>query len=361
VGAPAAGPLVPRGGRTLTDGQVSDPRLLDAFWLSSSMIGESLMFVDPGDGVATAALLFRGAERLELISATGETTFEAGRDYTVDAAAGIISRTRESRIPFATLAELYPTGDPFVLITDGDEFHRRQVAASYRHGTDGWSGRVPVLAAPALSRTMRRLRASQPLTIGVAGDSISEGYNASGFTGAPPYQPPYPNLVAEGLERASGSRVILHNFATAGWTSDDGAADVERLAAVRPDLALIAFGMNDAGYADAPAFAANILSIMNGIRASSPDVQFVLVSPMLPNPRWTYPAPERFPAYRDALAGLCGDGVALADVTSLWSDLLARKSVHDLTGNGINHPNDFGHRIYAQVILALLGYQAVGL
>ncbi|MBX7074950.1 MAG: hypothetical protein K1X71_17550 [Pirellulales bacterium] len=26
----------------------------------------------------------------------------------------------------------------------------------------------------------------------------------------------------------------------------------------------------------------------------------------------------------------------------------------DLTGNGLNHPNDFGHRLYAQTILALL-------
>ena len=26
----------------------------------------------------------------------------------------------------------------------------------------------------------------------------------------------------------------------------------------------------------------------------------------------------------------------------------------DLTGNGVNHPSDFGHRLYAQVILALL-------
>jgi len=31
--------------------------------------------------------------------------------------------------------------------------------------------------------------------------------------------------------------------------------------------------------------------------------------------------------------------------------LLERKSVYDLTGNGINHPNDFGHRVYAQTIL----------
>jgi hypothetical protein len=63
---------------------------------------------------------------------------------------------------------------------------------------------------------------------------------------------------------------------------------------------------------------------------------------------------ERFPAYRDALATLCGAGAALADVTSMWTDLLARKGVHDLTGNGINHPNDFGHRVYAQVILGLM-------
>jgi acyl-CoA thioesterase I len=82
--------------------------------------------------------------------------------------------------------------------------------------------------------------------------------------------------------------------------------------------------------------------------------EFVLVSPMLPNPRWPYPVMERFSAYRDALATLCGDGAALADVTRMWTDLLGRKSVHDLTGNGINHPNDFGHRVYAQVILALL-------
>jgi hypothetical protein len=25
-----------------------------------------------------------------------------------------------------------------------------------------------------------------------------------------------------------------------------------------------------------------------------------------------------------------------------------------MTGNGVNHPNDFGHRIYAQVLSALL-------
>ena len=43
----------------------------------------------------------------------------------------------------------------------------------------------------------------------------------------------------------------------------------------------------------------------------------------------------------------------MADVTSVWLELAKRKPYWDYTGNGLNHPNDFGHRLYAQVILAL--------
>ena len=39
---------------------------------------------------------------------------------------------------------------------------------------------------------------------------------------------------------------------------------------------------------------------------------------------------------------------------AVWTALLARKPFFALTGNGVNHPNDFGHRIQAQAILALL-------
>jgi acyl-CoA thioesterase I len=331
-----------------------DTRLLDPFWLSPTMSGESLFFVDRGDGVVTATLLFDHADRLSLTSATGDIEFEAGRDYTVDGHGGIVSRPAASRIPFATLDELYPAADPFVLVGDGDDFHRRQTAATYVHRRGDWHGYVPRPAAAELARTFQRLAAAQPLTLCITGDSISEGYNASGVTGAPPGQPPFADLVAAGLERAHGSPVTLHNFATSGWTADDGVADVARVAEARPDVVIIAFGMNDAGYAEAPHFAANIDGIMNGVRASAPDAEFVLVSPMLPHPRWAYPVTERFDAYRDALSQLCGTGAALADVTTLWKDLLRRKSVHDLSGNGINHPNDFGHRLYAQVILALM-------
>jgi len=331
-----------------------DPRLVEPFWRSSTMYRESLFFVDRGEGLATATLLFPHAERVSLTSATGDVAFESGRDYNVDSTTGLVSVTPGSRIPFATLDELYFASDPFVLIADGGEFHRRQISASYSHVGDEWQGVVPQPAGTQLPRTFRRLSSSQPLVVCITGDSISEGYNASGFTGLPPFQPPYTELVANGIERQFGSQVTPYNFAAAGWTSDHGLADADRAAAAQPDLTIVAFGMNDAGYAEAAAFAANVSGIMTAVRAGSPESEFILVSPMLPNPRWPYPVEARFPAYRDALAELCGSGTALADVTSIWTDMLARKSVHDLTGNGINHPNDFGHRVYAQVILALL-------
>ena len=47
-------------------------------------------------------------------------------------------------------------------------------------------------------------------------------------------------------------------------------------------------------------------------------------------------------------------GIALADVSSVWQEILKSKTYLDFTGNGVNHPNDFGHRVYAEVILASL-------
>src|SRR5262249_21491201 len=93
-----------------------DVRLLEPFWLSTAMRGESLLFVDRGDGIPAASLLFERAERISLTSATGEIQFDAGRDFVVDPEAGVVRLTRGSRIPSVALSALYPAHDPFVLI-----------------------------------------------------------------------------------------------------------------------------------------------------------------------------------------------------------------------------------------------------
>ena len=317
------------------------------FWKSTTMRGDPLCFIDRGKATASAALLFPPERFLSLHNAAGDVEYEEGRDFRLDAAAGLVIRTRDSRIPLTGLAELDPPGDD-------DLFHRRQVCAAYTHRPGLWIDPVPRFRGADLPRTMSRLLAGKPLALAVTGDSISEGYNASGFAGVPPYQPPYVDLITAGLTGAYGSPMALNNLASAGWTSDNGLADAERVGATHPDLMIIAFGMNDAGYAEPADFAANIAGIMDVVRREAPDAEFVLVSPMLPNPDWHYPVMERFAAYRDALDTLCATGVILGDVTTMWKALLYRKSVHDLTGNGINHPNDFGHQVYAQALLALL-------
>ncbi|MBM4074589.1 MAG: VCBS repeat-containing protein [Planctomycetes bacterium] len=75
---------------------------------------------------------------------------------------------------------------------------------------------------------------------------------------------------------------------------------------------------------------------------------------MLGNRDWIRLRAESFPEYRDALKKLTGPGIALADVTSVWEEFLKLKKDWDQTGNGVNHPNDFGHRVYAHVIQTLL-------
>ena len=338
------------------------------FWSSTAVTGDPLFFAETATGDARASLLFPPDGGVAIREASGAVAYEQGRDFVVDAAAGVVIRTPGSRMPITSQAELYPSVDPdgstfmfrrgapgsYLMCGEGDLFHRRQVRATYTHAPGLWTGFTPAFRGDAVPRTLGCLRAGEPLSIAVTGDSISEGYNASGFVGVPPHQPPYAELVAEGLRSSYRSAIALHNFASAGWTTDNGLADVDRVAEDVPDLVIVAYGMNDAGYATAPGFAANIAGIMREIRRTAPAAEFVLVSPMLPNPDWHYTVTERFIEYRDALDALTGDGAILADVTTMWHTLLARKSFYDLTGNGINHPNDFGHRVYAEVMLALL-------
>ncbi|MGE3315659.1 MAG: SGNH/GDSL hydrolase family protein, partial [Planctomycetaceae bacterium] len=220
---------------------------------------------------------------------------------------------------------------------------------------DAWKGDVPKFAADQLPRTIKKLNARMPIKLFLSGDSISEGYNATKFTKAEPGCPAYGELVARGLEKHYGCRVDFTNFAVAGWNASRGLGQVieKNLGAEKPDLVIIAYGMNDVFAKDAEKYQSTVREIMSTFRAQSPETEFVLVATMLGNAEWGMPM-EQFPLYRDALNELRGDGVVLADLTAVWREFLKHKSFYDLAGNGVNHPNDFGHRVYAQTILALL-------
>jgi acyl-CoA thioesterase-1 len=326
-----------------------NPLPIEPLWASDTTQTETIFFIDEGENDPAALLLFPADAVLAVTSADERLTFEAGRDYAVDARAGRIVRPRGSSIPVTRREDLTA-----VMNGPDDGLQRRQTAVTYVHQPGLWRAYESRVPGGSLPRTTARLRNRESIAICLTGDSISEGYNASGFMGMAPRQPPFGPLVASALERGGQSPIAFHNFAVAGWTADNGIHDVERIAVPRPDRVIVAYGMNDAGYAEPEHYIANIETIIAGVRGARPSAEFILVSPMLPNPEWDYAVPSRFPAYRNALARLCGSGTALADLTTLWANILRRKSWFDLAGNGFNHPNDFGHRLYARVILTTL-------
>jgi acyl-CoA thioesterase I len=350
-----------------TPGGKPDWHLSPPFWAADTIWEDSVLFLRQTQAQdAEGRLLLRPASIASVRSSSGEVEYEEGRDYTVEAPSRRLLLPPGSRIPFLEQADLYRVagqangidhlaGDPTVqlLFGEGRYYHDLQIAVTYAPA-EAWPGAVPAGSEAALLRTRRKLAAGAPLRLCLSGDSISAGANASGCTGAPPHMPAYGELVAWWLQTRCGSQVSFRNLAVGGMGAAHGVEVAAAAADWRPDLMLVAYGMNDVGRRDPETFRQQIAAGMEIVRRGNPEVDFVLVAPMLGNPEWVHTPPEMFPLYRDALASLCTPQVALADITRLWTDLLCRKRFHDLTGNGVNHPNDWGHRAYAQVVLALL-------
>jgi lysophospholipase L1-like esterase len=341
---------------------------LAPFW-NARQLREPLFFIQSDPAARPrASLLFKPEKIVSVTSASRETTYD-GRDFAFDEATGTLYLPVGSRIPFKTMDTLYPLltsgapkirgkrGDPArgIFWGEGALYHGLQVEVTYDCAPGQWAGYVPKFSGDALPRTMKKLTGREPVKVLLSGDSISEGYNASQFTKTRPGCPPFGELVALALQKHYGSPVTFENHAHGGWNAQRGLkqATDEKLGARQPDLVMIAFGMNDVFGRKPAAYQENIRGIMEAIRKDSPDTEFVLVASMLGNVEWGMPM-EQFPLYRDALKELCGPGGVLADMTAVWEELLKRKSFYDLTGNGVNHPNDFGHCIYAQTILSLL-------
>jgi acyl-CoA thioesterase-1 len=335
------------------------------FWTGDVMEGESLFFVKNENEIPSDSLLFTPEEILSVKSASGEILYNKGSDYILSSER-VLSLPKGSRIPFKTAEEMKPApnspqsieacrdGKSYLFFGEGHVFHDLQVEVTYTH-KDEWKSQVPVYSLDNLPKVKNKLMNKLPLKVVLFGDSISEGGNASGFTGAKPFMPPYGQLVANELQKFYGSEITYKNHSVGGTASGWGLQSIKIVADEIPDLVILAFGMNDAsGRVSPEQFITNIQKQMEAVREAQPDVEFILVATMTGNSEWTASAPDLYPIYRDKLGALCKDGVILADVTSIWIELLKRKSFASLTGNGVNHPNDFGHRIYAQVILSLL-------
>lgn len=241
-----------------------------------------------------------------------------------------------------------------IRLEEGTWYHERQIEVTYEPASRDNFFPPPLSTLDDLPRLKHKLLSKEPVCIVLFGDSISYGGNASRLTGIWPYQPSYGELAAWAVEQHYGSPVTFMNHSRGGATSTYALEQAASLVGTfKPDLAIVAFGMNDRAPARKEVFLDNMKTSLETIRAMSPDTEFLLIAPMMNNPKQPIGSEPIF-AIRDKIVTLAGPGKAIVDMTTTHREILRRKDYLDLSGNGANHPNDFLHRIYAQRVCEVL-------
>lgn len=337
-------------------------QMLHPIWAGKRIYNETLAPTSYEGGMAHADLAFEPDRVLRVMDYGLQKTYEEGRDYVIEGRT--LRLTPDSTIPFLKMEDLYFEGtntphkllqrlDGGSLVLDSNLFNDHQLCVTYDH-SDPWSGPMPQEASDQLPRTLAKLKQGEPVKVVLFGDSISVGGESSAKNHRAPFMPVWSDLASTKVKQHYPGPVDWVNPSLGGTVTRWGVETVDGLAAFeKPDLAIIAFGMNDGGWMSVEEFMANTQTIMAAFRAQNPAVEFLLIVSIVPNARWR--DLTLMQGYREKTLALQGPGLAVADIWGMHEYLLGRKTYWDMTTNHVNHPNDFLARLYAQVISTMLG------
>jgi len=218
----------------------------------------------------------------------------------------------------------------------------------------------------AVSKFTAKLQSGEPAKIAFMGDSVTLGAEAAAWTLNlwTEKNLAYPSRVVSGLRKQFPSAKIEPIQAVQGGTTSKVAPQFfeEKLAPQKPDLLLMAFGLNDANSTIGGKPRVSVEEYKEGLRgvitkARAAGTEVMLVTPMQPSPFLKSGIADRIVQYRDAMLALAKEeNVACADVYSAWlrqadQGIAPFSQLH----NWINHPGNRGHGVYAATILRFFG------
>ena len=327
-------------------------------WEGDTVYNETLMFVDE----KSAPLLYKPDRVISVRSFDLATEYVEGEDYTVED--GCIVLTENTKIPCFTAEEYYPAegvagksfaslveGHPYIFFSEGSTIFRRQIHVTYTH-SDKWTGFLPK-KSEKFGRFIEKASRGDEVTVLFFGDSITTGSNSSGRVGCEPYADTWMEMIVNKMREYFKNDKIKYVNTAVGGKATPWAIEVldERAIDVNPDLMFLAFGMNDGGRA--PEEEGRLMNeLLDRFCTACPECDVALVSPMLPHFRlrgfW-----GNQPKFEGVFSDICAahEHMDLIPVTSVHTATLERKRYYDMTGNNVNHPNDFLARIYAQTAL----------
>jgi lysophospholipase L1-like esterase len=203
-----------------------------------------------------------------------------------------------------------------------------------------------------LHKFIEKLEAGKEVNLVFFGDSITAGGNSSGRANTAPYTPMWSNMVTDALAaKYPSAKINYTNTAVGGKDTKWGIEEIETsVNAYKPDLLVLAFGMNDGGKQISD-FIKNTKTMIDKVLAANPDCEIAVIATMLPHDKTTYYKNQ----YQQEAALIemakSYSNVDVIPMTSVHSSILEYKRYYDMTGNNVNHPNDFLIRVYAQTIL----------
>ena len=344
---------------------------LQPFWKSRKIVNETLMFVGKSD---VGVFLYEPEKIISVKNYFLDTVYRENADYKTE---GKKFLRLSEKIPYWEESDYYSLtfehyrigankeicarlgGERFLKYGEVDTFTKKQLAVSYVH-KDEWDGPIPQGKSDKFVNVIRKLKKGSPCKFLFYGDSISTGCNASGTAqggNVSPYMPPFPNLICDYLRGKYRSEIELINTSVGGMATKWGLDNIdERVIAYSPDIVFIAFGMNDPATPRA-VYKAMVKEMIDKTHKALPDTEIMLVSSILPNNESDETWFANQCVFHIDLAELEKEYsfVGLSNVTVMQEHMLKTgKRYRDMTANNINHPNDFGQRLYAQVILTTL-------
>lgn len=346
---------------------------MQPIWQGGIVYNETLSFVGLQD---QAPLLYQATEIVSVRSYDLKTEYSEALDYEYDATTNTIQLKTGTKIPYFTESEYYPSteipgstlpcavpGISYIRFSEGDYFCSRQIAVTYRHGGEKHLP-APKNQSKAFANTLQKLKEDKEVKILFYGDSITVGGNSSGFLNVEPHADVWTKMVFDSLVKDMGATNAKYiNTAVGGWRTQDGLQNLdEKVIAYKPDAVFIGFGMND-GDKTPKKHIAEIAEMVERIRGANPKTEICLISTMLPNQavKGFYGNQAYFSeAYAEYVEECKENGdtsICFADVTKMHTALLEIKRYYDMTGNNVNHVNDFMARVYAQTVFqTVCGY-----
>lgn len=335
-------------------------------WQGDTVYFETVLFVGETD---SAPLLYPIKEIIGVYNYGLQIEYKHGVDYEIRD--GKIYRLKGGNMPYMPIDEYYleeqaqyaigivnrkekaPEGKKFFSFGEKDSYSKYQIAVSYRH--DGKNHiESPKGKSDKLKNFITKLKKGKADVV-FYGDSITTGCNMSGTPQGgetAPYAEKFSVMVCRALQEKFNAVVGHRNTAVGGWSTVEGLnAFDEKVTNLPSDLMVLGFGMND-GHAEPKDYLDRTEQMVKLFKEKNPDGEVVLIATTLPNTEsdWVrnhplfaaelYKLEQKYPF------------VAVADMTDMHQKLLnTGKRYRDMTGNNVNHPNDFLGRIYAQVIL----------